>query len=85
MPYTPPVNYTPTIEEIFYYRPPTNPEQQQKHTTVNEAAKQFAFVIDANVANSEYKRQILLIVQQASLLSHQAITIDYLNADTPNK
>lgn len=83
MPYTPPIDYTPTIEEIFTYIPPSIPEQQQKHTNINNTAKIFAIVVERDIANSEYKKQILLLIQQAALLSHQALTIDYLGYPKP--
>lgn len=80
MPYVPPVDYVPQIEEIYRYIPPNNSEQSAKQTALNDAARSFAFVIDSNISNAEYKKQILFLLQQTSLLGQQAITIDYLKA-----
>ncbi len=66
------------IEEYFKYHPPLTEDRKEKHNQINEAALNFAKVIDSCVLDEDCKKMALFAVQQARMLSNQGITVDEL-------
>lgn len=66
------------IEEYFKYHPPTTEERKNKHNLVNEAALNFAQIIDDCVQDIDCKKMAMFAVQQARMFSNQGITVDEL-------
>ena len=66
------------IEEYFRYHPPKTEERKAAHETVNNAALEFAKVIDSLVRDEDCKKMALFAVQQARMFSNQGITVDEL-------
>jgi hypothetical protein len=66
------------IEEYFRYHPPKTEERKQKHNAVNDAALQFAKIVDASVVDEDCKKMAMFAIQQARMFANQGITVDSL-------
>jgi hypothetical protein len=72
------------IEEYFKYHPPQTEERTAKHNAVNEAALQFARIVDDSVMDDDCKKMAMFAIQQARMFANQGITVDELLANTEN-
>lgn len=66
------------LEEYFRYHPPKTEDRKEKHNAVNDAALQFAKVIDSSVMDEDCKKMAIFAVQQARMFANQGITVDSL-------
>jgi len=70
------------IEEYFKYHPPLTEERKQKHNVVNDAALNFAKIVDKSVKDEDCKKMAMFAIQQARMFANQGITVDSLLNDT---
>lgn len=70
------------IEEYFRYHPPQTEERKQKHNAVNDAALQFAKIVESSVMDEDCKRMAMFAIQQARMFANQGITVDDLTKNT---
>lgn len=66
------------IEEYFKYHPPLTDERISAHNQINEAALNFAKVVNSLVQNEESKKAAFLAIQQAKMFANQGATLDEL-------
>lgn len=67
-----------SLEEYFRYHPPKTQERIDKHDSVNQAALDFAKVVEASVKDEDLLKMAYFAIQQARMFANQGITIDSL-------
>ena len=66
------------IEEYFKYHPPFTEERKQIHNQINEAALNFAKIVEQTVKDSDCKKMAFFAIQQARMFANQGATVDEL-------
>lgn len=72
------------LEDYFKYHEPTTLSRKLDHKAINEAALDFARVIDESVQDVETKKMAIFAVQQARMFANQGVTIDDLRGKYSN-
>lgn len=68
------------IEEYFKYHPPKSQARIDAHNAINNAALYFAKVIQQHVTDEQLLSGAIQAVQQARMLSNQAIAVQEINS-----
>lgn len=68
------------IEEYFRYHPPKSQERIDAHNAINNAALEFAKVIQQHVTDEQLLSSAIQSVQYARMISNQAITVQEVNS-----
>lgn len=66
------------IEEYFQYHPPITKARELNHDSINQAALDFAKVIDLCVVDVDCKKMAFFAIQQARMFANQGVTFDEL-------
>lgn len=67
------------LETLFEYHPPLTEERKRAHKEVNDAALEFAKVIDKHVKDEKFHDFAIMFIQQSRMMANQAITLQELN------
>lgn len=69
------------IEEYFKYHPPKTQTRIAAHEGVNNAALEFAKLVNTSVQDEDCKKMAMFAIQQARMFANQGITVDELKQE----
>ena len=67
-----------SLEEYFTYHPVSTPEREAAHKSINDAALQFARVLDSLSLDPKLKEMSFFAIQQARMFANQGAVISEL-------
>lgn len=68
------------VDEMFEYHSIRTEERRVRHEKVDQAAKDFALVVDSCLQERELKTFALMSIYQARMFANQAITLAEVEA-----
>lgn len=73
-----------TLETLFSYHSPSDPERQQKHQAINDATLAYAQAIIPLISNPRERESVLRLLKTTQMAANAAITYDHLKLDLSN-
>jgi hypothetical protein len=66
------------LREMFRYHPPKTQRRKEAHDAINDAAYEFALIVNAYVKDASCREFAFFAIQQARMFANQGATLDEL-------